>query len=172
MYGEDWEVINFSYAQASDKEIQTGFMVVNKQSFAIKEMVINSFPFPGTNLNKYDEWLLMNSRVELRYEKLDSVYHLAYARQNYNHEVWDQILKDYQFIVEEEFIWQTDSLSSTEDRMPGPFQRARDLYEVNYTYDPVQWESSRFAADTYPANYIKHMERRLPLEDQYIKNRY
>lgn len=116
-----------------------GFLLINKQDFAIQFVQFSETPNLLSLAEDKSNWKFINSWYEASFKKYGDVYALENCDKWYNHEVRNEHLPaQVNYLVEERFEWRTFKLLYALEAIP-KFAKQSNLYSVVLPYSPEYW---------------------------------
>jgi hypothetical protein len=158
----------------SSEKLEQARIWIQKETYAILRIEVEKFPNPYYLKPRYapdSRWKLVNEKDIIELEKRDGKFFVSSIERVYNHDVYNRMTGNVDFVVEESFQLYFDEFETKNVGkllQQGVFLNGTSLYLAKYNYDEKFWKEYD-ALDDHPLlPQIKtDLEHATKLEDQF-----
>lgn len=117
---------------------KSGFIVINKEDFAVLSIEIVSTKNPSYRAEQLSNWKFQNGTYSASFRKDKGKYFCSKSSKYYNHYVLNEYSNNIDFVVEEYFEWFTFDLFK-EKTSNKKYSLLSNLYSLDYKYNADYW---------------------------------
>ena len=155
--------ITFSNKPWNLRQNIKGFIEIDKINFAVKLMVIETFPNPGFKEDRVQEWQFQNGIYQVEFEMQDDYYQVVQSISSYNHLIFNKEISRYTHSIQETFEW--TALDSLELEKDINFSYFSNLYRGSTNAKAPAWHILSFPE--LPVFLQEDLEQKWSLEHQF-----